>query len=191
MEIITRTIIRERNGRELAYKFQATSLIFIYSAADVWLDSLLIHLKRAFMYGPEISPKSPSDEPGLMLDVVPYAGEDAEHLMGLIGESGYHGYKGKQHEVVQDYLMKNDPYTLACEAPVWNSEYTGSIDVVRYFPGRQIVQIVDFKPKAKKEKKVTGQLFKYAQLLSENSGFPMSRMELIYCDENNAYQIIL
>lgn len=190
MEIITRTIIRERNGRELAYKFQTTSIIFADFQAPSSFSPLLSHLKTAFIYGPEISPKSPSDEPGLMLDVVPYAGEDAESLMTLIGEAGYHGHKGRQHEVVQDYLLKNDPYTIACEVPVWNSEYTGSIDVVRYLPGKQIVQIVDFKPKARKEKKVTGQLFKYAQLLSENSGIPMSRMQLIYCDENNAYQII-
>jgi len=190
MELITRTIIRERDGREVPYKFQTYDFIFHPRAASKpTFERMRSFLLEAFMYGPPRNPKSPSDERGLVLEVKPSIGS-VEDLCVKASAANYHGRGAGQHQCVQDYFMMNDQYTVATEVPVWDADYTGSIDILRYFPEVDTIQILDFKPNAKKEKHVSGQLFKYAELFHDNAGIPFWNIELLYFDDTDAYQII-
>ncbi len=89
----------------------------------------------------------------------------------------------ERHGVVQDFMLANDTATLACEVPVYldsdevgrfrlfrdsdldlREGVTGHIDLVQIRYG--YVHLLDFKPKAAKERYAMAQLLVYALVLS-------------------------
>lgn len=110
-------------------------------------------------------------------------------LTALVRASNYEGHGQDQHTIVQKYLLANDMYTIACEVPVWDDTYHGFIDIVRHFPDEDIVQIIDFKPNAKKEKYAAGQVLAYMQLFHKMTGHPMERIEGLYLDNKDCYMV--
>ncbi|MDD2634101.1 MAG: hypothetical protein PHW82_01220 [Bacteroidales bacterium] len=108
----------------------------------------------------------------------------------------------KRHAAVEKVMLKNDISTIAVEVPVFinvsnstipwlknlksnNGYITGHIDILQYRNNK--VYILDYKPKADKEKPL-GQLFIYACCLSKATGIPFSKIELAWFDENIYYE---
>jgi hypothetical protein len=104
------------------------------------------------------------------------------------------------HENVANYLLDNDPKSIACEIPVWVecvefSDYcevfhtteplTGHIDLVRYED--QKIGVWDYKPKAAKEVTATTQVFLYAFMLSVRTGISLTDFICGYFDEKDLY----
>lgn len=195
MEIITKEIVRVREDREMVYKFMTYDFIFETLPDGSHLDAfakIRRHLFNCFTKPIPRSPKSPSDSNGLLVKIAPYDNEeDAALLLRLAGESFYHGAKQDQHYVLERYFIENDPYTLAVEVPVFDEEWLGSIDIIRYFPETGVIQILDFKPNAKAEKNVSGQLYRYAKLLAKHLGISVCAIQLIYFDDKDVFEVIL
>jgi len=102
-------------------------------------------------------------------------------------KSNYMGKGRQQHDICQRYLIKNDPYCIATEIPMYNSDLCGFMDILRVKD--DIVQIVDFKPHAATEnkKKVANQLYNYRKILSEH--IDIDTIECIYFDHLNCYKV--
>ena len=99
----------------------------------------------------------------------------------------------QRHQVVEDYLLSCDRNTIAVEVPVYfhHREFgsvTGHIDVLQINFGK--VQILDFKPHAKKESpaKVMTQLTLYAMALTYRAKLKMADIVCAYFDEERMYQ---
>ena len=185
MEIITREIIRKKGDRHVLYKFSTFDFVLSRATADISLmNRVVAHLREAFIYGMADHEKSPSGQNGLLVDAKLVESD----LSTLAHKSEYYGKTNKQHETVERYFLENDPFTIAVEVPVWDHEFAWNIDIIRVVDGR--VQVLDFKPDAHKEKKVTGQLFKYGQLLSKCTGISVTSMDFFYFDGNKVFQLI-
>jgi predicted RecB family nuclease len=111
------------------------------------------------------------------------------------------------HDAVEDYFLENDTNTVAAEIPLWTNFFemsalgnglsgvakqigdtrplTGHIDLLQVKDGK--VVILDFKPKAHKEKRAHVQLFAYALMMSIRTGISMDNMECVYFDEKTSY----
>jgi len=111
-------------------------------------------------------------------------------LCQYANDANYHGAGTEQHEVVQDYMHKEDILTYASEIPVWNDEHHGHIDLIRYLPNDRI-EIVDFKPKANKETKAATQVYRYIMLLCERTQISLNDVEGYYFDDAYCYKLIL
>lgn len=103
-------------------------------------------------------------------------------------EARYRGMGNKQHVTVQEHMMRYDPYTIAMEIPIWNNIMSGFSDIWRWYNDK--LQIFDFKPEAKKEKKAAIQLLWNRELAHHNTGLKRSRIECFYGDDTNCYQVI-
>lgn len=188
MEQVTRYIKRQKGEREIIYPFTTFDIIFEgdFSPYPINLGRLLTHLKDAFTNGMCEAQKSPSEAAELHADVKHYS----EHPFSkLANDAAYYGQGSKQHWIVQKHFLNYDDSTIAVEVPLWDEESSGCADIIRYVAGSDRIQILDFKPKAKAEKKVTGQLFQYAKLLSVCTGIPLSKIDLFYFDGEDTYQV--
>lgn len=188
MEIITREITRTRNDRVVKHFYKTYDIVFL---KDKKLDGgnfrqLLLHLQDAFVYGLRDREKSPSSEGEL---VVKLKALKNHQFSKLAHASDYYGSSRRQHQMVQDYFLYHHPDCIATELPVWNSEWSGLIDIVLYNRKAGRIAILDFKPDASKERSVSGQLYRYAKLLSECTGIPMSDIDTFYFDGKNTYQV--
>jgi hypothetical protein len=189
MELITRYVVREKNDKELIYRFTTFSSIF-EETTIIEPNYLLMksHLMKTFMFGMEKSPGSPSEERGLICDLNHI--ENHEYSK-LANDSAYYGQGNLQHWLAQKHFLENDPSTIAVEVPVWDKDYSGCIDILMYDAENDRIIIYDFKPGAKKEKNVSGQLFKYAQLLSSCAAIPITKIDLFYGDGEDTFQVII
>lgn len=111
------------------------------------------------------------------------------NLVDYARQSEYHGQGRNQHYTVQRYLLQHDTYTIATEVPVWDDTWHGFIDVLRYFPEDNVVQIADFKPKAAKEKYAAGQVKLYMELLRLHIG-DAHTIEGCYFDDTDCFIVI-
>lgn len=93
-----------------------------------------------------------------------------------------------QHRIVQRYMMENDPKSFASEIPVWDEEFHGHIDLIRVH-GPNLIEVADFKPKAKQEKKAATQVTRYAHLLSKRTGIPLNHIVATYYDKDHVYSV--
>jgi len=84
----------------------------------------------------------------------------------------------RRHFTVQDYLVKNDPSTVAMEVPVWSGflRLTGHIDLVRLTP--RFIEVLDYKPEGRFLYSMP-QVALYSYLLA--SCYPTIDMESIRC----------
>ena len=111
----------------------------------------------------------------------------------------------ERHEVVQDFMLANDTATLACEVPVYlysreagkfgffkdsdldfREGVTGHIDLVQLRFG--YIYLLDFKPKAAKEKYAMAQLFLYALALSARTGIWLRNFTCSWFDEKDYFE---
>ena len=107
-----------------------------------------------------------------------------------------------RHENLEQYFLENDEATIAAEVPLWIEDgdltdyqevfgtrepLTGHIDLLRMEPDGRIA-ILDYKPRAREEKKAHEQLFLYALMLSVRTGIKMSNFVCAYFDESNYYR---
>lgn len=183
-DLISRRFTKDRNGYSIPYVFKT------YSGALHEPSKLSHYFKEIFINGYTNKDISCSNS-GIKFMC------EFEELMGDIlvqyaNEAEWQGQGNKQHDIMQDYLIWNDHQTIAIEVPVYNYEanISGHIDIVRIVNGR--VQIVDFKPKAKKEKpdKVGAQLSLYRMLLSHNTGIDEKNIDCFYYDDFNMYKLV-
>lgn len=119
--------------------------------------------------------------------------EMIDHELVFYGQqSEFVGQGHDQHDIAQDWLLENDPMTLAVEVPVWNDERQGFIDIIRYNTDTNRIEIVDLKPNASAEKvtKVTAQLHHYRLMFCELFDIPADMVDCLYFDEKNCYKLI-
>lgn len=104
------------------------------------------------------------------------------------------------HSKVQMYMLKTDKNAVSIETPIWIDAYeyprftdffgdeialSGHIDLLRVYHDR--IQILDYKPKACKEKYASTQTYFYALMLSMRTGIPLDRFECGYFDDKTSY----
>jgi hypothetical protein len=147
---------------------------------------LAVYLAQVFWSGVEdaTGKKSVSAGPLLQCDWAPLKSD----LPGYAADANYDEQGQFQHRIVQRYLMKNDPKSFASEVPVWDEEFHGHIDLIRVH-GPNLIEVADFKPNAKNEKKAATQVMRYCHLLSKRTGIPLSNMCATYFDKDNAYTV--
>lgn len=187
-DIIRRTFIKMRGSYAQEQNFTTHAGIFHYDGENQLLQRLLNHLVQTFFAGyteRELGCSNSEKLDGFIVEEVEY-----EEITKLAFFSEYAGNGNKQHIICQDYFLKNDPFTLCYELPVYNEERSGFIDLVRFVDGR--IQILDFKPHAKKDNKIQvgSQLTRYRDLLCYNTGIDKSMIDLYYFDEEVVYKII-
>lgn len=191
MSLVIREFIKTRNGRDIVYPFTIDSkLIF----EDTELDKkhtenqeywkLLLFCRDVFLNGhPEKDYKSVSQQAPY---IVPVERQDDKSLIPMAQAADYREGWKFQHEKVQRFFIKKDPFTVATELPVWDDDTLGHIDIVRWMPFGKI-QVLDFKPKAHTEKFAACQVDRYIRLLMERLRLPRSKFEGAYFDDTNAY----
>ncbi|MBS3777794.1 MAG: IS1 family transposase [Candidatus Thermoplasmatota archaeon] len=111
-------------------------------------------------------------------------------LAGFAVNAARNNYQ--RHELVEEFMLVNDTATVAVEVPVWYWEkrvgdgVTGHIDLLQI--RNDMVYILDYKPKAAKEKKATGQLYHYALALSFRAQLPLNRIRCAWFDKEDYFE---
>lgn len=187
------TEFTRRRGKERYTTHLFQTYDFIYEKDE----HIFRYMKSIFENGAEIEKeKSASSTKELMLCQEEVFESD---LIQLAMNSNYHGNGYSQHSIVQEYFLKNDPYTIATELPIWSNvdNMSGFIDIVRIkivkIESCDIVriQLCDFKPKAHKEKilKVLTQLYYYKKMLIERIP-DCPPVDCYYFDERHCYKLL-
>ena len=112
-----------------------------------------------------------------------------------------------RHQKVQDFMLTNDSTTIATEIPIYlthddllyfnahnfflnpndfNTPITGHIDILQI--RNNLIHILDYKPKAKKENPIE-QLTIYALALASKTKLPLTMFKCAWFDENNYYEL--
>ena len=155
------------------------------TAQPAHIYRLLKYMSIAFTSGLPIREKSASgSKKDESLEVVEFETD----LIKYAEESNYSGWGREQHPIVQRYLRENDPLTIATELPVFDNEKTGFIDILRILPDNTI-EIVDFKPKAKKETKAATQISKYRDMLVDLLNIKPEHVVCTYFDDEVAFRL--
>lgn len=185
MDLITRRFSVQREKTLQYYPFTTYSFIWVVQQ-DPILEKACQYFRQVMRCGiPEgLVAKSVS---GANECIVKLERRD-DDLMRFAKDSNYMNRGKFQHEIMEQYLLENDPATMAIEIPVYDDEYLGHIDILRWHNKR--FQIVDFKPNAAKEKKAGTQVARYRQLFSKNTGVPERLIDGAYFDEFNSYHLI-
>lgn len=188
METITRNIVRVRGTSEVLYRF--TTYPIIFQKAEGALGALCGHLRAAFVGGlPGGTEDSPSQARELLLKH-----EAVRHhlLTKYAAAANYEGKGSGQHWAVQQYLLANDPHTLAVEVPVWGQGKEGCMDIVQWLPeGKGRIVIADFKPEVHKcAGQAMTQLFWYRAMLAECTGIALANFECLAFDNRHCYRLL-
>ena len=189
------TIRREHTGGtfEQSVYFTTFSTVFDIAAKIQGGDKittsfgrLALYLERVFYAGfpPYQGKKSVSQGALLQCQSLPLKSD----LTTLAKNANYDDQGKFQHRIVQRYMMEHDPKSYASEVPVWDEEFHGHIDLIRVH-GPDLIEVADFKPKAKNEKKAATQVIRYAHLLSKRTGIPLNNMIATYFDKDHAYSV--
>ncbi len=189
-DIITRRFVVQRGNRDIVYPFTTFSEIFVKKERPPIVDMLINYLREVFLNG---VPKQTDDTKSIsQMNELVLKGDwreyrDHEDICDLAKEADYQGRGHGMHATVQEYFLKNDKFTVATEIPVWDEEEntSGHIDLVRVLDADKI-QVLDFKPKAYREKKALSQVFRYRKTLAKRTGIPLKNIEAAYFDDENA-----
>jgi len=185
--LITRQIVVQRGEREMVYPFTTFSSVFTESDGDTPAAKLMRYLAHAFTCElPDLSNAASISQMSELVLTTRHE-KDAD-LSSMAMAANFIGKGQQQHPIVQEYFIKNDPYTIAYEVPVWSEDgaVSGHIDLLRILaPDR--IQLPDFKPNAHRERKAASQVFRYRDLLAKAAGIPTSCIEACYFDERNTY----
>ena len=111
----------------------------------------------------------------------------------------------KRHETLQRFMLANDSATVAVEIPVYltkddisyyrgqgfsldfdNDVVTGHIDCLQVRDG--YLQILDYKPDARKEKHAHVQLTIYALALARRANLPLKNFKCAWFDEKDYFE---
>ncbi len=175
------------------YPFSTYSFIF-EKQQDEHLQAVFNYFQQLFLDGkPESFKYGKSISAGrkLLVDTQ----KAASDLTAFAYDANYHQYEHNQHKVIENYLMRNDKFTMAVEVPVWYQDekgdlYAGHADGIRYFPKETIkFEVFDFKPEAGKETKAASQVYRYMRGLAHCAGIPPSLIRGVYFDDKEAYYI--
>lgn len=184
MDIIQRQFTTFRGERAIIYPFTTYSTIFHHDKIqNPVTKELCKYLAQIFTQGFPVGLDSVSQQPELMTTTIRRVNTQETEFCRL---SGYRGARNKQHDIVQQYFLKNDPLTIGLEVPVYNDRLSGHIDILRVMPDR--VQILDFKPNAHKETKAASQIFRYRSMLRKH--MPHIKVEAAYFDEHAIFYLI-
>ena len=148
---------------------------------------LVQHLRRGFYFGLPQRPMSASKAKRLVTKCERL--KDHEFSTMALAADAY-DKRYKRHKVLQDYFMANQRYTIAMEAPVWDDEMCTLLDLLLIDPKTGIVDLLDYKPDAAKEKKAGTQIYHGKRLLCNNTGIKPEFIRAFYFDEHNTYQLI-
>jgi len=192
-EIIIRKFTKERkqaNGNIFIQTFAFKTYSFIWGLPkdNETLSKLFTYFQQLFIDGivrDEKDRKSPSS----MRQIFQEVSKIDSDLIKFAQDSDFERSEGYQHQIVGNYLLYNDPKTIACEIPVWDDEMSGYIDHIRYYKDLDMLDVIDFKPNAAQNKKAATQLKYYRQLLHERTGIPLDKIMGTYFDDKNAYSL--
>jgi hypothetical protein len=149
------------------------------------LKALAAYLSRTFISGCPHRESSASQTKKKELEFEPYESDLVKHA----DASGYRGWGKNQHPIVQRYLHENDPFTIATEVPVWNNSTSGFIDILRIH-ANGLIEIADFKPYAKKEKKAAAQVKKYKDILCKTAYIPPEKVFCTWFDDEDSFILL-
>lgn len=189
---ITRVFTRERFSTDgtpfvLYYPFTTYSFIFSHDyGKEAYFTSLCIYLEVLFTHGigDDCPRKSVSSGSKLVVNVE----NRPSDLCKFAANAQYQEREHWQHRAVQEDLLKLDPTTIATEIPVFDEDWIGHIDILRWKDGK--IEIADFKPNAHRETKAAGQIFRYRNLLAKALNIPATDIQACYFDDKNAYFLI-
>lgn len=187
-QIISRTFTRTlSSGHELRYEYR------VFESVLLRRDRLDQYLADCYEQGhPDFDEfESPSEQATPVAKIQPID----TPLIAKAMEANYRGKGNQQHDHLQKHFLLRDRETLATEVPLWiNAEespndqnWCGHLDLLRITP--QKVQCLDFKPNAKREKKAGSQVLRYMFMLHIRTGIPLSVIEGIYFDDQDAYLV--
>jgi len=184
-ELLTRKFLVERsNGFTMSYPFTTYSCIWKLPS-DPLLAKLYTYFQRLFLEGINGNiiegKKSVSGGRKLILEIENRKSE----LCDLASEADFERSERYQHRIVEEYMLRHDPHTIATEIPVYDDEWVGHIDQIRIIKDR--LQVCDFKPNAHKETKAASQVFRYRALLSARTGIPVEKIDACYFDDKSCY----
>jgi len=190
---ITRIFTKERvqsDGTNFVLYYPFTTYSFIFDRhsqrPEAHFTSLCIYFELLFIHGMEETDtyrKSVSSGSKLVVNVE----RRPSDLCEFAANAQYQEREHWQHRAVQEDLLKLDPKTIATEIPVYDDEWVGHIDIIRWVDG--MIEIADFKPNAHKETKAAGQIFRYRNLLAKALNIPAESIRACYFDDKNAYFI--
>jgi len=185
MDKITRTFLVNRNGSLLEYKFQTDTRIFDQATS---LNETLLHdhLRRCFISG--YPSRDGKESVSGMATLVRQKKQVKTDLTKYIADSCYIGKGNKQHDIVQQYLHDNLDRIIATEVPVWDDTCHGFIDALLWTEDGKL-EIFDFKPNARQERKAASQVYRYGNLLSQRTGISRSDIITTYGDHTHYYLV--
>ncbi len=186
MKIVSKSFPKVRGTATVDYVFQTFDDVLTMTDRESALGKLAVHFKSVIEHGipPAVAELTGVSElPKLICKVK----KVDDPITALAEKSGAAGNGNRQHDILQEYFLKNDPHTIATEIPVWNKDALGHIDAIRVAGNR--VQVLDYKPNARKEKKAASQILRYRKMLSRNTGIDLGRIVAGYFDEKNYYQL--
>jgi hypothetical protein len=184
MDIIQRQFKVQRGERAVIYPFTTYSIIFHHEKINNAITKeLCAYLAKMFTQGVPVGLDSVSQQPELITSTIRQVNTQETKFCR---QSGYHGARFKQHDIVQQYFLANDPLTIGLEVPVYDDRLLGHMDILRVLPDR--VQILDFKPNAHKETKAASQILRYRAMLRKH--MPHIKVEAAYFDEHAIYYLI-
>ncbi len=144
-------------------------------------------------------PRSSTLKTTFPFDIIEIQGHEVSGLAGLGLEENKERYTSN-HMKVQTFMLEHDHNTLAMEVPLWLQHHeldhyvdvfrtieplTGHIDILRLENNK--IWIWDYKPKAKKEKYASTQVYMYALMLSQRTGIPLEQIRCGWFDDTIAY----
>lgn len=184
MDKIQRTFIKKRGDFILRYDF--TTLSHIFKETD---DKLFKYLHKRFI----------TDKPKREASVTEFIRKSKKFpllrtkkvkndILDIARNVDYEGAGRRQHAIMQNYFFEHDRDCIALEMPVYNEELEGFVDIIRY--QKPVVQILDFKPKADKEKNAAKQLWLYREMFCRLSCYPKEMVECYYFDNKYCYQVL-
>ena len=192
-----------RTGKIICFSFaHSGSMYYRYRLAEFKLQNLPSGLSNYLLstlsYCPNEYFFSGSRASGFFLNLKVQIKHSNSHKLCCLASRALRAGKFKSnHENVEKYFLESDPETIACEVPVWYEEpqnsklqiegvLTGHIDVLRY-EKNGMIGIWDYKPRARYEKKAHVQVYLYALMLSQRTGFPLKKFLCGYFDSLEAY----
>lgn len=179
MEKIIRQIERKRESGIIIHDFTTLPLVLQRKTP------LASHLANMFMDGVPERPKTVTGLPQVMTEWEMVTSPWTEHAQ----KAGYKGFSNAQHRIVQDYFWANVQQVLATEAPVYDGEVTGMIDILVATP--DILFILDFKPDIHKcVDSAMSQLFRYREMLIKNAKLDRNIVKCYAFDDKNCYKLI-
>lgn len=172
------------------YPFTTWSYIFdIKVEIPGDLAKLFLYLQDLILEGrPDIGGRKSVSQGGVIPSLKTQ--KKIDYITVLADQSLYSGFEHRQHIVLEEFVMTHDPQIIAMEVPVWSDDWMGHIDLIRWNRVTQRLEVLDFKPAAKKETKAASQLWRYRELLCSRLGIPQERVDISYFDKDNYYQVL-